>query len=379
MNRNFSARLGASLSLLALSASSAAAQGFNIEVGVSAASVPAAVYGAAASQPGTWNHFVPAVPSAAVPLNSLAGTASGVTMQVTPGPNGYNGLISFNWNNPNTTGGDERLLDDILDVGGTFASPAVNSGVTVTVSGLAAGFYEVYTYCFAPDNYLPGNGGLPWNTLVDVTGSIDPQQPVGALDWAGTFIQNETFAKHRVAVAAGQNLVIQLSHEFLTFSFASFNGLQIKPAAPPPANYCTAGTTTNACVPALTATDNPSLSAATSCILNAANIEGQKQGLIFYGIDNSGFSPLPWSPGSSSFLCVKSPTQRSGAQASGGTTAQCNGAFSLDWHTFQAANTGLIGQPWSLGAKVYAQAWFRDPPAPKTTNLSDAVEMTYVP
>jgi hypothetical protein len=76
---------------------------------------------------------------------------------------------------------------------------------------------------------------------------------------------------------------------------------------------------------------------------------------------------------------VKSPTQRSGAQASGGTTAQCNGAFSLDWHTFQAANTGLIGQPWSLGAKVYAQAWFRDPPAPKTTNLSDAVEMTYVP
>jgi hypothetical protein len=32
-----------------------------------------------------------------------------------------------------------------------------------------------------------------------------------------------------------------------------------------------------------------------------------------------------------------------------------------------------------VGQKVYAQAWYRDPPAPKTTNLSNAIELTVGP
>jgi hypothetical protein len=39
----------------------------------------------------------------------------------------------------------------------------------------------------------------------------------------------------------------------------------------------------------------------------------------------------------------------------------------------------LVGQPWILDAKVYVQAWFHDLLAIKSTNLSNAVEMTYVP
>ncbi len=35
--------------------------------------------------------------------------------------------------------------------------------------------------------------------------------------------------------------------------------------------------------------------------------------------------------------------------------------------------------PWSVGNKAQLQAWFRDPPAGKATNLSDGVELTYVP
>jgi hypothetical protein len=35
--------------------------------------------------------------------------------------------------------------------------------------------------------------------------------------------------------------------------------------------------------------------------------------------------------------------------------------------------------PWSVGDKVYVQAWFRDPLDVKSTNLSNALEMTYVP
>jgi hypothetical protein len=32
-----------------------------------------------------------------------------------------------------------------------------------------------------------------------------------------------------------------------------------------------------------------------------------------------------------------------------------------------------------VGNKAYVQAWFRDPPAVKTTNLSDGLELTYQP
>jgi subtilisin-like proprotein convertase family protein len=146
-----------------------------------------------------------------------------------------------------------------------------------------------------------------------------------------------------------------------------------------PTAYCTAGTTTNGCNASITATAQPSVTFSTACVLNVANVEGQKQGLIFYGVNNTGFSPTPWGPGSTSFLCVKSPTQRSGTQTSGGLTNSCTGAFTLDWNVYQGANPGALGNPFSAGAKVYAQGWFRDPPAPKTTNLSNAVEMTVVP
>jgi hypothetical protein len=38
-----------------------------------------------------------------------------------------------------------------------------------------------------------------------------------------------------------------------------------------------------------------------------------------------------------------------------------------------------IGLPFSAGDKLYVQSWFRDPPAPRTTNLSNALEMTMQP
>ncbi len=146
-----------------------------------------------------------------------------------------------------------------------------------------------------------------------------------------------------------------------------------------PTTYCTAGTTTNGCVPAISASANPSASFSTPCVIDVANVEGAKQGLIFYGINNTGFNPVSWSPGSTSFFCVKSPTQRSFAQSSGGTANTCTGSFTLDWNQFHGAFPGALGTPFSAGDKVYAQAWFRDPPAPRTTNLSDAVEMTATP
>ncbi|NUP95258.1 MAG: hypothetical protein HUU28_03750 [Planctomycetaceae bacterium] len=144
---------------------------------------------------------------------------------------------------------------------------------------------------------------------------------------------------------------------------------------PAPVNYCTAGTTTNGCVAAIAASANPSVSFANACNIAVSNIEGQKSGLIFYSI--TGQASAPWN--TSSFLCVKSPTQRTGTQTTGGTVSACDGAMSLDWNAYQTSNPGALGNPWLSGTKVQVQAWFRDPPAGKSTNLSDAVEMTYVP
>jgi subtilisin-like proprotein convertase family protein len=146
-----------------------------------------------------------------------------------------------------------------------------------------------------------------------------------------------------------------------------------------PTAYCTAGTSTNGCVPSISGNAQPSVSLATTPIISIANVEGQKFGIIFYGVNNSGFTPVPWSPTSSSFLCVKGPTQRTPSQLSNGTLNACDGTMTLDWNAYQTANPLSVGNPWSAGDKVYVQGWYRDPPASKTTNLSDALEMTYVP
>jgi hypothetical protein len=146
-----------------------------------------------------------------------------------------------------------------------------------------------------------------------------------------------------------------------------------------PTVYCTAGTSSNGCVPAISAVNQPSVTQANPCDIGCANVEGQKSGLFFYGVDNGGFSPTPWGIGGNSFLCVKAPTQRTPTQSSGGTSGMCDGSFFLDWNAFQTANPASLGNPWMAGDDVFGQFWYRDPPAVKTTNLSDAVELTYVP
>jgi hypothetical protein len=144
------------------------------------------------------------------------------------------------------------------------------------------------------------------------------------------------------------------------------------------AAFCTAGTTTHGCVPSIAGLGTPSASASSGFTITVSSVEGQKQGLIFYGINNSGFTPLPWGP-SSSFLCVKQPTQRMGVQNSGGTLNTCGGALATDWNAFRAGNPAALGSPFASGNVVYAQGWFRDPPSPKNTMLSNALQFTLGP
>ncbi len=144
---------------------------------------------------------------------------------------------------------------------------------------------------------------------------------------------------------------------------------------PAPVSYCTPGTSTNNCVPAISGVGWPSASASSGFTIQVANVEGGKQGLIFYG--TSGRTASPW--GATSFLCVKSPTQRMTLASSGGTAGQCNGSLAVDWLAYLNANPFALGAPFVAGETLNAQAWYRDPPAAKTTNLSNALEFAPVP
>lgn len=140
--------------------------------------------------------------------------------------------------------------------------------------------------------------------------------------------------------------------------------------------YCTAGTTSNGCNATLSTAGTPSASAGSGFLVYASDVEGQRQGLFFYGI--TGRAAQPWGTGTS-FLCVKAPTQRTPVQFSNGTFATCDGLLSLDWNAFIATHPGALGQPFATGDVVQLQAWFRDPPSPKTTSLSNALEFSLCP
>jgi hypothetical protein len=147
---------------------------------------------------------------------------------------------------------------------------------------------------------------------------------------------------------------------------------------PTPTTYCTPGTSTNGCTPSMSALNNPNVAHSNSCIIDVAGVEGQKSGILFYSLAQF---IQPWCSlgGGSSLLCVKAPTMRTIGQNAGGTAGTCDGALQLDWNAYQLANPTALGNPWAAGAVAYAQGWFRDPPACKTTFLSETLCMTYVP
>jgi hypothetical protein len=147
---------------------------------------------------------------------------------------------------------------------------------------------------------------------------------------------------------------------------------------PEPLVFCTAGTTSHGCVAAISGIGQASATAGAGFTLRVDAVEGAKPGLIFYGIDNSAWMPMPWGA-SSSWLCVKPPVQRTPIVGSGGTAGACDGSLAIDWNAYVAANPGALGAPFSAGAVVYAQAWFRDPAGAAPTALSDALEFVVAP
>jgi hypothetical protein len=108
----------------------------------------------------------------------------------------------------------------------------------------------------------------------------------------------------------------------------------------------------------------PSTSLATPFFITASEVIPQKSGVLFYG----------YLPHAANFqggtLCVRAPLTRTALQNSGGA-GNCGGSFSYDMNArIQSSSDAALVS----GATVYCQYWYRDPPDPWTTGLSDALE-----
>lgn len=141
-------------------------------------------------------------------------------------------------------------------------------------------------------------------------------------------------------------------------------------------SYCTAGTSTNGCLPWMSSSGTPSATASNGFDIYCNALEGQRIGYFYYGL--SGRTVAPWGS-SSSLQCVAPPRQRMGNQLTGGTSGACDGLLSRDWNAWISGTSTELGSPWALGTIVNLQTWYRDPPSPKTTNLSNALEFVVLP
>ncbi len=234
-------------------------------------------------------------------------------------------------------------------------------------------------------------------TFVDALGGLDPcGAPASAVACGPAVLPSRTYAQTFGTWPSGASGILNVPLEqiplasgvwklrcydwFVNADDGNFYGwsLCFDVAGPPP-TFCTPQVpgTTNGCITRISATGQPSLSGASNCVLSLSAVEGQKTGLFFYSV--TGRVTSLWCSTSANLLCVKAPTQRTTAIDSGGTSGSCSGAIALDFDQWMSANPTAIGAPWTVGEKLWVQGWFRDPPACKTTALSEGIELTWLP
>jgi subtilisin-like proprotein convertase family protein len=120
--------------------------------------------------------------------------------------------------------------------------------------------------------------------------------------------------------------------------------------------FCPSGISSNGCIPTFDGS-------------TVTGIDGLRTGLFFVGINGPKYSP--WAQGSTSTLCVKSPLKRvTLPMNSGGSNGQCDGVYVADPVFMSAAIAAL---PAPSGTILCSQCWYRDPHAPKHTNLTNMV------
>ena len=231
--------------------------------------------------------------------------------------------------------------------------------------------------CFAINSaglaYATDIGGTGLFKLNLINGHV---QHIGDLNTANFFQDLAFDSTDRLwgLMSGGGAYLIDIPTFTATFQFATGGWFGITfGGCPAPTVYCTAGTTAAGCATALTSSGNPSATASSGFTVSCNNVDAGRNGLFFYGVTNATYVPTPWGVGGTSYKCIANPVQRMGPMDSGGTTG-CTGSYTQDWNAYMANNPTSLGNPRVLGASFQIQLWMRDPPSPKSTILSNALE-----
>jgi len=142
--------------------------------------------------------------------------------------------------------------------------------------------------------------------------------------------------------------------------------------------YCTAGTSASGCQATVAAAGLASATSPAGFDLQAAGVEGGKDGLFFFG--TNGRQASPWGNGTS-YQCVAPPLTRTELLPGTGASGSCEGSFSMDLNALWCPTCPKAAKNPGTGALVQAQLWYRDPQntSNQTTSLSDAIEFTVLP
>jgi hypothetical protein len=190
------------------------AQDFNVDFSSHFAG-PAATFGAAASQPGTWNVITAAGPTTLLNLN---GTSSAASISVTVAA--VSGFGTFNGFGGSHTGDLQALLDD------NFFS-TLGAHWSLTISGLSNGLYDFYYY--APSNGSVDTGPFTVNGIAASSIAGDDSSPLTeGLNWE---------VMHDVSVTNGTMTVLSTDTGTGPLGLA---GLQIA-VVPEPSTVCLLG------------------------------------------------------------------------------------------------------------------------------------------
>jgi hypothetical protein len=164
-----------------------------------------------------------------------------------------------------------------------------------------------------------------------------------------------------------------LSGETILVGADGANSALVYRFAPGPVSYCTPGTSASGCQALISAGGTPSATESKGFTLLAAGVEGQRNGLFFFG--TSGSQANPWGNGTS-YQCVVQPVRRAGAMPGTGTLGACDGSFVQDLNALWCPSCPKPAVNPGAGALVQAQLWYRDPQSTsnQTTSLSDAIE-----
>ncbi len=147
-------------------------------------------------------------------LEGTTGVPTAVSAELqSPGP-GRAG--AFFHDHPGTHGEDAALLDDLLDLGARGAT------AQLVLEGLPAGWYEVVTFAWAPDD--PGA-----RTRVRVEGALEGAVEVGG-PWPGALVEGRVFARHRARVDRSGRLAVHLE---TVLGYGSLNGVRLTPIDAP--------------------------------------------------------------------------------------------------------------------------------------------------